>query len=271
VRNGSLPAVSPQGSRILFSSNRDGASSLYTIAPDGSHETRLTGPGDSPLLPHWSGDGKRVLLNVAAGDSSSLFAIDLATKTKSQIGTFRGRSPMLSPDGARVTYSAGPFPEARLFIADLDGTHSKQITDTGAAFIGWWSHDGRQVAYALSDSATKTMNIWIVNVDGTGRRQLTQIPADEGRAEWPAWSPDGRRIAIQVGKRTSEGSTSHIWIVDVASGQVQKLAAHEKPYLDETPSWFPDGKRIAFQSDRSGRMEVWVMNAEGTEARQVTK
>jgi len=57
----------------------------------------------------------------------------------------------------------------------------------------------------------------------------------------------------------------------VKSGAVTRLNPHTTPYLDETPSWFPDGKRIAFQSDRSGRMEVWVMNADGTGAVQVTK
>jgi len=62
-----------------------------------------------------------------------------------------------------------------------------------------------------------------------------------------------------------------VWVIDAAGGQTRKLAAHTALYLDETPAWFPDSKRLAFQSDRSGRMEVWVMNADGTGARQITK
>jgi Tol biopolymer transport system component len=58
--------------------------------------------------------------------------------------------------------------------------------------------------------------------------------------------------------------------VDVATGKATKVAAHDRPYLDETPSWFPDGKRIAFQSDRTGVMQIWVMNADGSDVRQVT-
>jgi TolB protein len=57
----------------------------------------------------------------------------------------------------------------------------------------------------------------------------------------------------------------------VKSGAATRLNPHASPYLDETPSWFPDGKRIAFQSDRSGRMEIWVMNTDGSGATQVTK
>ena len=50
----------------------------------------------------------------------------------------------------------------------------------------------------------------------------------------------------------------------------RKLAAHAEGTADEVPAWFPDGRRIAFQSDRSGSMEIWVMNADGTGLRQVT-
>ena len=59
-------------------------------------------------------------------------------------------------------------------------------------------------------------------------------------------------------------------IHDLASGATRKLASHTEAYLDETPSWFPDGKRLAFQSNRTGRMEVWVMNADGSAARQLS-
>jgi TolB protein len=84
------------------------------------------------------------------------------------------------------------------------------------------------------------------------------------------WSADGRKLAIQVNSRNQKNS-AHIWLVDVASGEGRKLGAHDQQYLDETPSWFPDGKRVAFQSDRTGRMEVWIMNVDGTNAQQVTR
>ncbi len=43
------------------------------------------------------------------------------------------------------------------------------------------------------------------------------------------------------------------------------------PDLEEVPTWSADGRRIAFQSDRSGKMEIWIMNADGTDARQLTQ
>jgi TolB protein len=59
-------------------------------------------------------------------------------------------------------------------------------------------------------------------------------------------------------------------VVEVQTGEARKLAPHDRAYLDETPSWFPDGKRIAFQSNRTGRMEVWIMSADGSGPEQVT-
>ena len=72
------------------------------------------------------------------------------------------------------------------------------------------------------------------------------------------------------GQQSQAKNSAHIWVVDVATGRAHILAAHDQPYADETPSWFPDGKRIAFQSNRTGRMEIWVMNVDGSKQRQVT-
>jgi Tol biopolymer transport system component len=65
-------------------------------------------------------------------------------------------------------------------------------------------------------------------------------------------------------------SDASICVVDVASGTVKKLRTHPKPFLDETPSWL-DRDRIVFQSTQTGAFEVWVMQADGSGARRVTK
>jgi TolB protein len=84
----------------------------------------------------------------------------------------------------------------------------------------------------------------------------------------PAWSPDGRRLAVQVNNHDTHSSA--IWIVNVTTGEIRVLSRPGATDLDETPSWFPDGTRLAFQSNRSGTMEVWVMNADGSNPRQLT-
>src|SRR5262249_43972629 len=154
-------------------------------------------------------------------------------------------------DGKSLLYA-----NRRLYIAAPDGSQFRPIT-TGIAqeFDAIWSPDGTEIAFVRS-GADRKLNIWLMDASGAGQRQLTHIPAEEGQPEWPAWSPNGRRLAIQVGEYSSQKRASHIWMIDVATGEARKLAAHAESYLDETPAWFPDGKRLAFQSSRSGSMEV---------------
>lgn len=271
VQGGALPVVSPRGDRIAFLSNRGGSEDVYVISPNGRGEKRLTHTAEQETGLHWSADGTRILFSVAADGGSRLFEIDPKDRNQHELGTFPGRAPMLSPTGARVLSMAGTWTATKLMVSSVDGAEAREITDGSS--IAWnchWSPDGKRIAFTSRTDPSAELAVFVMNADGSARRQVTHIPPEEGGAQAPVWSPDGRRLAVQVNSRTTKGS-AHLWIVDVESGEAHKLAAHTEAYLDETPSWFPDGKRLAYQSDRSGRMEVWVLDVDGTRAWQVTR
>jgi TolB protein len=270
VSHGSLPVVSPDGSRIAFSSNRGGAPDLFVIDADGANERQLTHTPEPEGNLAWTRDGRQILFSNFKDEVSRLYAIDLDGHNQRELAKVPGRAPTLSPDGKRLVYMAGTWTATKLMVSASDGSNAIQITDgSSIAWNNHWSPDGRRIAFAGRDNPQSELAVFLMNADGSQRRQLTHVPAEEGGAQWPVWSADGRRLAIQVNSRTQKNS-AHIWIVEVATGAAHKIAAHGEAYLDETPSWFPDGKRIAFQSNRSGKMEVWVMNVDGSGQRQVT-
>jgi TolB protein len=165
-------------------------------------------------------------------------------------------------------YMGGTWTASKLTISNIDGSNPKEITD--ASSIAWnsrWSPDGQMIAFTGRDDPKSELAVFLINADGSSVRHFTHVAAEEGGAQAARWSPDGKRLAFQVNSRTQKGS-AHVWISDLASGATRKLAPHKEAYLDETPSWFPNEKQIAFQSNRTGTMEVWVMNVDGTGARQ---
>lgn len=283
VINGGLPSVSPHGDAIAFISNRSGTYDVYITSPDGAELLRVTNTPANESAPYWTNDARVVFSTMVEGatmaatmaaSKSTVYAASSRAPQPLIIGTAAGMQPIISPDGKKLIYSKGQFPSMHLVEAALDGSNVRTLTKVpSASFNAVYSPDQSQVAFARADS-TRQLQIFLMNADGTGERQLTRFSAEDGSPQWPAWSPDGARLAIQSGRYNRNApaeNTAHIWIVDVKSGATTRLNPHTTPYLDETPSWFPDGKRIALQSNRSGRMEIWVMNSDGTGAVQVTR
>ena len=264
--HGGGPSVSPDGMYIAFSGERAGVPTILTVRVDGSSETQLTQGKERRSPPAWDRRGNQVVFATWADGKSTIYGMDVDGKNQRQLGIVPARQPSISPDGKRVVYS-----NRRIYVASVDGSDERPLTE-GATLEGGavWSPDGTRIAF-VRKNADHMNDLWVMNADGSAQRQLTHIPVEEGQAEMPAWSADGRKIAIQVGVYTIPKEVAHIWIVDAARGDARKLAAHTGNYLDETPSWFPDGKHLAFQSNRTGRMEVWMMGVDGTGSRQVTR
>ena len=264
------PTVSPDGARIAFLMDKDGNEDVYVIRRDGTDEVRLTKTPDDESRPSWSSDGKHVWFSVFANGVSRIYSVDPDARNLHQIGTVPGRAAPLSHDGKRVLYSTGGWTDVRLFVSNLDGSDARILADN--APVLWnvqWSPDDKHIAYTGRSSVEKALSVWVMNADGSQPRQITHLASGEGAAQVPAWSADGRRIAMQVNDPDPKKHDAHIWVVDVQSGAAHNLTPHAEPYLDEVPSWFSDGKQIAFQSDRSGWMEIWVMNADGSGQHQL--
>ena len=205
--HGGQPVVSPDGSRIAFTSNRDGADDVFVISTNGRNERQLTNTRESEGNLAWTASGKQILFSVFKADTSHLYGIDADGKNQRELASVPGRAPTLSPDGRRLLYMAGTWTATRLMVSALDGTNAKQITDgLSIAWNNHWSPDGKLIAFTGRNDPKGELAVFIMNADGSSRRQATHIPAEEGGAQWPVWSPNGRQLAIQVNSRTQKNS-----------------------------------------------------------------
>jgi len=80
----------------------------------------------------------------------------------------------------------------------------------------------------------------------------------------PAWSPDGKRLALAV----TRAGNPDIYAYDFAGGKAQRLT--DNSAIDTEPAWSPDGRDIVFTSDRGGQPQIYSMPARGGPARRLT-
>jgi Tol biopolymer transport system component len=106
--------------------------------------------------------------------------------------------------------------------------------------------------------------VFVVNVDGTAARTLTNRPlAFDAR---PTWSPDGTRIAFES---TTDGKRS-VFVMQADGQQLRRLTDAAGTASDSSPSWSPDGSRVAFATDRDGNSEIYVVGSDGSGVKRLT-
>ena len=254
------PAWAPDGSSIVFTSDRAGSADLYRAKPDGTGLEQLTTDPAYDDQAAFAPDGRQlVFVSTRRGGKPLLWTLDLATRSAKALtsapgGDFR---PAWSPDGKWIAFSSirgnvMPFSHGRwerLQIADIYIIHSngsglKKIT-AGGNFCGSpkWMPDSRHIiAYCMT--AEQTLANRIANPDPGSDTRLVTIDVSTGASKDLA-AGDGVKInpsplpGKDVGyvRKDQNGTGAGIYYMSGKRGPRGDI---------RTASWSPDGKRVVF-------------------------
>ena len=201
-----FPTWSPDGSKLLFgrSSNRTGNLGLFTIRPNGSELTRITGARIDHAGAQYTPDSTSIVFD-GSGDGviAALYRIDADGSNQAQLTPTEMRAgiPDISPDGTHVVFYTGqngPNPNS-IWTMRIDGTQLTQLTDAGCCFHDThpkYSPDGTQIVFDTDRSYVREccVEVWLMNADGSAVTQVTsslgKCPEEEiGDCGNPDWGP----------------------------------------------------------------------------------
>ena len=263
------PSVSRDGTRVAFSSSRDGNFAIYLVGVDGEGLRRLTfSPGDDSE-PAWSPDGSKIVF-VRGSDgtneghanqstcASEIYVVNIPNLVSGGVGAgeeepltggLGGTDPAWSPDGTRIAFSSYPTATRNLNEHRTAPVILKTRKRGGRAGV---SPDSGSIAYAAHlvraeqgcgwmgtpispgsiEPAGEVPGIYVISL---GRNRRWRVTGGNGVTD-PTWSPDGSRVAF-VGIFTGDGQ---LYTADVASGFQTQLTFDPTP--KSSPSWSVSGK-----------------------------
>ncbi len=254
----SRPTLTPTPTptyRLAFTRWDGGKHTVWVADLDGNNQQPLL---DFAASPAWSPDGSYIAFLGEAGIGDRLGFGGRGVWTMNAWG----RNPtLLKEDGAARTVAWIPVgnliaydaarggPDFRVYFVDRYGS------DQPGAIPGEqpaWSPDGQRLVIR---ACRPNCGLWVVNRDDSAPRQLTWGSSDS----LPAWSPDGQKIAFSRG-----GNNTDIFIID-AQGADEPQQLTDAPGHDLLSVWTPNSRQIVFRTARSGRWQIYIMQADGSE------
>jgi len=258
-----LPPLSGEIAFVL--TERDGTDGIFIVdVNDTSKIQSFTSEGRFNHNPDWSPSGKEI---VFASSRISYDMVDFDIYVKSVNGDNLQRltsdrrthedDPSWSPDGTLIAFTVYKSGRGDIFIMDRNGQNRISIADTSLSeTYPAWSPINDTIAYLYQDDVdSKEYHIYLMNTDGTNKRQISDLSAIGPIS----WSPDGRKLAVSV----RNGDDLEIYVMN-ADGSEGYFVSNEANIDNYYPSWSPDGMYIAFDSSNGQEVGIKIVDLYGT-------
>jgi Tol biopolymer transport system component len=180
--------VSPDGKRIIFTSERDGDLDLYSMDKNGKNVKRLTTELGYDGGAFFSPDSKQIVYRASETKRyKDLLAQHLIVPTTFEVWTM-----------------------------NADGTNKRQVTKLNtASFAPFFTPDGKRIIFCTNFFATderkRNFDLALINVDGTGLERVTFNETFDG---FPMFSPDGKKLVFASNRNAAKVGDTNVFIAD---------------------------------------------------------
>jgi Tol biopolymer transport system component len=241
---------SPDGSKIAFTSARDGTNQLYIVDSDGRNQKKLSQKEGNAVLAWIHNGAKIVFASHPNEEAFEIHVIDSDGKNEQLLMLIHNYhdeiwrdDPVWSPDGTKIVCPSRRIePECiydgMIYIADADGKNEKLLSGKPIWASGLkWNPNGTKIVFQAEDDSK--MQIHVLDINDKKEKVLTP----KNRASFgPVWSPDGNKIVFTVVREdvtTTSGNHAYydIYIIDSDEKNEQRLTQNQGN--NEAPAWCP--------------------------------
>ena len=192
--NEGSPKLDPGANRIVYVSDRDDGTQIWTMNRDGSDARRLTG-GEDSLNPTWSPNGTRIAYDQNTPDGGSeIFVMnaDGSGQTRLTYSPELDAMPTWSPDGNRLAFISARSGGYRVWVMNADGSNQTQLNNIPYSLYPAWSPNGAMIAFSVANSSS-FLDVWVMNADGSNPHEVF-ITNNHFDNYVSGWSPNSRLI-----------------------------------------------------------------------------
>jgi TolB protein len=260
----SYPALSPDGKKIAFQSNRTGNQQIHVMDINGRNMKQLTfDDKHENSTPVWSPDGKRIVFASERDGDSEVYIMNADGSDQKRLTNQKGDDahPNFSPDGRKIVFnSARNTPDLtviwsrqvhEIFMMNLDGSDVKQVSRFGGiCTYPSISPDGKKICFrqvvnepGFNFDMTinkRTSEIFVMNIEGTDVVNISNSPAYEA---YPLWTKDGH--VLFSSNRGGIPNVCQLYRSDARGKKVERISYFKHSLTQASLS--PDGKMVYCQ------------------------